>query len=201
MDVVRRNIEALRGRIAISTTPGKGTTFKMVLPLTLAIIDGMLVACGEERYIVPTLSIVESIKPDPGMLVSLARTNEMINLRGEILPLLRLHRLFAVSGAREDATQALVVIVEGMGRRVGLLVDDVVAQQQVVIKTLGSGLRETQFVSGAAILADGHVGLILNVDEIAGLVERKAHPRALEKVTASPAAIPAAERSAEEVQA
>jgi two-component system chemotaxis sensor kinase CheA len=172
----------MRGRIGITTAPGRGTTFKIVLPLTLAIIDGMLVASGEERYIVPTLSIVESIQPDAAMLVSLARTNEMINLRGEILPLLRLDRLLGIAGARAEATEALVVIVEGVGRRVGLLVDEVVAQQQVVIKTLGAGLRETPFVSGAAILADGRVGLILNVDEIAALVARgKGHaaPRAV----------------------
>jgi two-component system chemotaxis sensor kinase CheA len=173
MDVVKRNVEAMRGRVVISSTPGAGTTFKMVLPLTLAIIDGMLVACGEERYIVPTLSIIESIQPDAGMLVSFARTNEMINLRGEILPLLRMDRLFDVPGAKGDPTQALVVVVEGVGRRVGLLVDEVVAQQQVVIKTLAAGFRQTPFVSGAAILADGRVGLILNVEEIAQLVEKK----------------------------
>jgi two-component system chemotaxis sensor kinase CheA len=175
MDVVKRNVEAMRGRVVISSTPGAGTKFKVVLPLTLAIIDGMLVACGEERYIVPTLSIIESIQPDPGMLVSFARTNEMINLRGEILPLLRMDRLFNVRGAKADPTQALVVVVEGVGRRVGLLVDEVVAQQQVVIKTLGAGFRQTPFVSGAAILADGRVGLILNVEEIAQLVEKKGH--------------------------
>ncbi|HET7753834.1 MAG TPA: chemotaxis protein CheA [Anaeromyxobacteraceae bacterium] len=201
MDVVRRNIEAMRGRIAISTAPGRGTTFKLVLPLTLAIIDGMLVACGDERYIVPTLSIVESIKPDPSMLVTLARTNEMINLRGEILPLLRMDRLFGVRDAKADATDALVVVVEGAGRRVGLLVDEVVAQQQVVIKTLSSGLRETEFVSGAAILADGRVGLILNVDEVAGLVDRKGQAaRKFERFSASPGAIPAPALSRTEVQ-
>jgi two-component system chemotaxis sensor kinase CheA len=183
MDVVKRNVEAMRGRIVIQSVRGAGTTFKIVLPLTLAIIDGMLVACGEDRYIVPTLSIVESIQPEPQMLVSLARTNEMINLRGEILPLLRLHRLFSIAGAKPDPTQALVVIVEGGGRRVGLLVDEVVAQQQVVIKTLGAGFRQTPFVSGAAILADGRVGLILNVEEIAQLVERKGHGAARDAAT------------------
>jgi two-component system chemotaxis sensor kinase CheA len=201
MDVVRRNIEAMRGRITISSVPGQGTTFKLVLPLTLAIIDGMLVACGEERYIVPTLSIVESIQPDRSMLVSLARTSEMINLRGEILPLLRMDRLFGVRGAKSEATEALVVIVEGVGRRVGLLVDEVVAQQQVVIKTLGAGMRDTPFVSGAAILADGRVGLILNVEEIAGLVDRKSAGRGFEKLPVSAAAISAPACSPQEVQA
>jgi two-component system chemotaxis sensor kinase CheA len=174
MDVVKRNVEALRGRVTIHSRPGHGTTFKLVLPLTLAIIDGMLVACGEERYIIPTLSIVESLRPDRQMLVTMAQVNEMVNLRGEILPLLRLDALFGVEGARTDPTQALVVVVEGVGRRVGLLVDEVVAQQQVVIKTLGEGLGDTPYVAGGAILSDGRVGLILNVEQIVGLSQRRA---------------------------
>jgi two-component system chemotaxis sensor kinase CheA len=172
MDVVKRNIDAMRGRVLITSTFGAGTKFKIVLPLTLAIIDGMLVACGAERYIIPTLSIVESIQPDRKQLVSLAQRNEMINLRGEMLPLLRLDRLFGLAGAKSDPTEALVVVVEGMGRRIGLLVDEVVTQQQVVIKSLGEGMGDTRFMSGAAILSDGRVGLILNVDEIATLVHK-----------------------------
>ncbi|MBI5067672.1 MAG: chemotaxis protein CheW [Deltaproteobacteria bacterium] len=172
MDVVKRNIEGMRGRVLISTTKGQGTRFKMVLPLTLAIIDGMLVASGKERYIVPTLSIVESIQPDRSMLVTLASQNEMINLRGEILPLARLDRLFRLQGAKSDPTEALVVVVEGVGKRFGVLVDEVVAQQQVVIKSMGSGLSRTPFVSGAAILSDGKVGLILNVEEISTHVHK-----------------------------
>jgi len=169
MDVVKRNIEAMRGRVVITSTPGQGTRFKMILPLTLAIIDGMLVAAGNERYIVPTLSIVESIQPDRSMLLTLAGQAEMINLRGEILPLVRLDRLFRVVGAKADPTEALVVVMEGVGRRFGVLVDEVVAQQQVVIKNMGASMRETPFVSGAAILSDGRVGLILNVEEMSAV--------------------------------
>jgi two-component system chemotaxis sensor kinase CheA len=174
MDVVKRNLDAMRGRITIATTPGHGTTFKLLLPLTLAIIDGMLVACGHDRYIIPTLSIVESIQPSPGMLITFADQHEMINVRGEILPLLRLARLFGSENAKTDPTKALVVIIEGVGRRLGLLVDEVVTQQQVVIKSLGQGLGRTKYISGAAILADGRVGLIINVEEIAGnTIERR----------------------------
>jgi len=180
MDVVKRNIEGMRGRVLIRTTQGQGTRFKMVLPLTLAIIDGMLVASGRERYIVPTLSIVESIQPDRSMLVTLAAQNEMINLRGEILPLVRLDRLFRLEGAKGDPTEALVVVVEGVGKRFGVLVDEVVAQQQVVIKTMGSGLSRTPFVSGAAILSDGKVGLILNVEEISTQVHKGSRAAAQE---------------------
>ncbi len=174
MDVVKRNVDAMRGRITISTTPGHGTTFKVLLPLTLAIIDGMLVACGNDRYIIPTLSIVESIQPTQSMLVTFANQHEMINVRGEILPLVRLSRLFSSENAKTDPTKALVVIIEGVGRRLGLLVDEVVTQQQVVIKSMGQGLGRTKYISGAAILADGRVGLIINVEEIAGVtVERR----------------------------
>ncbi len=203
MDVVKRNIETLRGRVITTSKPGQGTTFKLVLPLTLAIIDGMLVACGEERYIIPTLSIIESVQPDSSMLVSLTGKNEMINLRGQILPLLRLDRLFELPGAKTDPTQALVVILEGFGRRLGLLVDEVVAQQQVVIKTLGSGISKTPFVSGAAILADGRVGLILNVEEIANLTHYRAQAALLQGGSGAGAApiihSPPAQASGEEV--
>jgi len=92
----------VRGRVGISTTPGQGTTFKLVLPLTLAIVDGMLVACGQDRYIIPTLSVIESIQPTEGMLVTFAGQVEMINVRGHILPLVRLARLFSVTGAKSD---------------------------------------------------------------------------------------------------
>lgn len=177
MDVVRKNVDAMRGRISIQTEPGQGATFKITLPLTLAIIDGMLVACGRERYILPTLSIVESIQPEPSMVLTHAGSNEMLNMRGSILPLLRLDRLLGSPGAIQDPSAGLVVVVEGLGRRVGLLVDEVIAQQQVVIKTMGEGVGEIPFVSGAAILADGRVGLIVNVEGLVSLVVEK-RPRA-----------------------
>jgi len=175
MDVVRRNIDAMRGRIAIKTVAGQGTTFKITLPLTLAIIDGMLVTCGDERYILPTLSVVESMKPEASMLVTQGGRNEMLNMRGTIFPLLRLDRLLGAHNGIQDPTRAIVVIVEGAGRKVGLLVDEVVAQQQVVIKTMGEGMGEVKFISGAAVLADGRVGLIVNVEEIASSILDKRH--------------------------
>jgi two-component system chemotaxis sensor kinase CheA len=175
MDVVRRNIDAMRGRVTIKSIPGQGTTFKITLPLTLAIIDGMLVACGKERYIIPTLSIIESIQPEPSMLVTQAGSNEMLNMRGNILPLLRMDKLLGAKGAIQDPSKGLVVIIEGSGRRVGLLVDEVIAQQQVVIKSMGEGVGDVPFVSGAAILSDGRVGLIVNVEGIVSLVLDKRH--------------------------
>jgi len=135
----------------------------------------MLVACGKERYIIPTLSIIESIQPEPAMLVTQAESNEMLNMRGNILPLLRMDRLLGAKDAIQDPTKGLVVIIEGSGRRVGLLVDEVIAQQQVVIKSMGEGVGDVPFVSGAAILSDGRVGLIVNVEGIVSLIVERRH--------------------------
>lgn len=175
MDVVRRNVEGMRGRVLIRSELGRGTTFKIVLPLTLAIIDGMLVAVGNERYIIPTLSIVQSLQPTHSMIKTLRGSRELIEVRGEIIPLLRLARLFDIEGSTssEDPTRGLVVVIESGGKKTGLLVDDVVTQYQVVIKSLGEAIEQAKFVAGAAILSDGHVGLIINTDEIACLKETK----------------------------
>jgi two-component system chemotaxis sensor kinase CheA len=170
MDVVKRTVEDLRGRVMISSVPGHGSTFRVVLPLTLAIIDGMLVACGKERYIVPSLSILESLQPRPGMISTYRNSDELINVRGELLPLFHLGNIFCIEDAVQDPCRALVMVVESMGRKVGLLVDDVVAQQQVVIKPVGSGVGQQEAFSGAAILSDGRVGLILNIDRICNAV-------------------------------
>jgi two-component system, chemotaxis family, sensor kinase CheA len=177
-------VEAMRGRVSISTVPGRGTTFKMVLPLTLAIIEGMLVAVGSERYIIPTLSVIESMVLQKNMYFSFAGQNELINVRGEILPLVRLSAMFDVKDAKTDLSQGLVVIVEGVGTRFGIFIDDVVTQQQVVIKSLGSGVETTKLVAGAAILSDGRVGLILNVDEMGSSLTRDG-TRSVSKAQAS----------------
>lgn len=173
MDVVKRNVEGMRGRVIIESTPGKGTTFRLVLPLTLAIIDGMLISVGPERYLVPSLSIVEALQPTAAMLSSMGERDELLTVRGQVMPMLRLSKLLGVDGARTDPTTALVVVVESVGKRVGLLVDQVIAQQQVVIKALGQGVGRAEFYSGAAILSDGCVGLILNVDKLCGLITYK----------------------------
>jgi two-component system, chemotaxis family, sensor kinase CheA len=168
MDVVKRSIEALRGRVVVSSVPGKGSIFKMVLPLTLAIIDGMLVSCGTEKYIIPSLSVIESLQPSTDMIRAFAGDKEIVIVRGESMPMLRLRRLFHIQGEEPALSQCRVVVVETIGRKIGLVVDDVVTQQQVVIKPL-AGLGETTLLAGAAILADGRVGLILNTDRLSTL--------------------------------
>ncbi|MCP4601414.1 MAG: hypothetical protein GY847_12965 [Proteobacteria bacterium] len=174
MDVVKKNIDAMRGRVSISSVPGQGTSFKIILPLTLAIIEGMLVACGKEKYIIPTLSIIESLQPDPTMLITCAEKSELINVRGEVIPIVRLDRIFGIKDAEQEPSNGLIVIVEGVGQRIALLMDEVLTQQQVVIKSLGDGIGKTEFVSGAAILSDGRVGLILNIDELGSMMEERA---------------------------
>ncbi len=166
MDVVKRNIESIRGRIITQSAKGRGTSFRLVLPLTLAIIDGMVIRSGAERFIVPTLNIVESLQPTRDMLFSIAGTYEHILVRGQSLPLMRLGDLLEVDSPEQDPTKALVIIVESMHSKVALLVDEVVMKHQVVIKTLGQELGVNQIFAGAAILSNGRVGLILNVESL-----------------------------------
>jgi two-component system chemotaxis sensor kinase CheA len=168
MDVVKKNIEALRGRVDISSAKGKGTTFTIRLPLTLAVIDGQVVRIGESRYIIPINAIVRSLRPTREQISTVQNRGEMVLERGELIPLVRLYKLLGAVPSTEDATEALIVVVEEDGRKCCLMVDDLLAQQQVVIKSLGEALGRVRGVSGGAIMGDGRVTLIL---DIPGLVE------------------------------
>lgn len=172
MDVVRRNIEAMRGRIEITSEKGKGSTFTIRLPLTLAITDGMLVRIGTEKFIVPTINIQLSFQPNQNMLSTVAGKGELVSLRGELMPIFRLHELFDVKNAVEKPTEGLLMIVADGRRRCALLVDELLGQQQVVAKTLGQGVGKIHGVSGGAILGDGCVGLILDTTEIVALARQ-----------------------------
>ncbi len=171
MDVVKRNIEQLHGQIEIQSTPGKGTTFSIKLPLTLAIIDGMVIRVADRRYVIPTLSVVRSVRPQEQDLSTVLGQGEMMDMEGRLVPLFRLDRLFEISGAEQDATKGIVTVVEDEGRQVGLLIDDLLGQQQIVIKSLGECMQGTQGVSGGAIMADGTVGLILDVGGLVKLAQ------------------------------
>jgi len=168
MDVVRKNIELLHGKVDISSTPGKGTTFTIRLPLTLAIIDGQIVKIGSDRYIIPINSIIHCLKPTAEQLSSVQNRGEMVMVRGELLPLVRLYKLFNIIPNTDDPTESLLVIVEADSKRCCLLVDELLGQQQVVIKSLGDGLGTVKGISGGAIMGDGRVSLILDVP---GLME------------------------------
>jgi two-component system chemotaxis sensor kinase CheA len=170
LDVVRRNIERLRGQVSISCKPGQGTLFRISLPLTLAIIDGFIVKVGEERYIIPTLSVRESFRPQPGMITEIQNRAEVVNVRGRIIPLLRLNETFGLTKTKSDATQGIVVVVEAGADSRCLLVDGLLHKQEVVIKNLNDMLvYKNHLLAGAAILGDGRVGLILDVNALVHL--------------------------------
>lgn len=164
MDVVRKNIESLGGNIIISTEEGMGSTFSIHLPLTLAILDGQTIEVGDETYIVPLVSIIESIRLMPEQINRLAGKGETLHLRNEYLPIIRLHEAFNIRSARaHKLTEGLVVVVEGPGGRCGLFVDNILGQQQVVIKSLEDNYRKVPGISGATILGDGSVALIIDI--------------------------------------
>jgi len=169
MDVVKRNIEGLGGAVSIDSTPGKGSKLTLKLPLTLAIIDGMTVRVGEDNYIIPLITVTESIRPKPSDLQRIVGKGEVVNLRGEWVPLVRLYEVFNITPEYTDPVQALLVIVEAENKRVAVLVDELTGQQQVVIKTLEQNYRKVQAISGATILGDGQVALILDVPGLAKL--------------------------------
>lgn len=162
MDVVRRNIEKLRGKIEIVSAVGKGSTFRIRLPLTMAIIDGLVVRVGEDRFILPSTSVQMALRPSRAALSTVHGRGEVLDHRGKILPIQRLHRRFSIPGAIENPWEGIIVIVENNGRATALLVDDMVTKQEVVIKSLGGFLQNLAGVSGGAILGDGTIALILD---------------------------------------
>lgn len=173
MDVVRRNISSLGGRIGVYSTPGEGSRFVLSLPLTLAVLDGMVISVGEERFVLPLTNIVESLRPKAEDLHGLVGQCDVMMARGEYVRLVYLHKLFGIPQAQGDATRGLVVLVETEdGSRLGLVVDEVLGQQQVVIKSLEANFRRLDGVAAATILGDGRVALILDV---AGLREMSRH--------------------------
>ncbi|MDB2414574.1 chemotaxis protein CheA [Rickettsiales bacterium] len=163
MDVVRRNIEGLGGSVVVYSKFGVGTTFEVTLPLTLAILDGMIVRVGKELYIIPIGNIVETLRPTATDINKIANKNDTINVRGEFVSVLYLHNLFNVNGAIEDASNALIVLVENGNDKFGLVVDELVGQQQVVIKSLEENSNSIPGISAATILGDGKVSLILDI--------------------------------------
>ena len=169
LDVVRRNVKELGGTIEVKNELGKGARFVITLPLTLAIVDGQSISVGKQNYIVPLISIIESLQIKQGALNRVAGQGEVFSFRGDYVPVIRLHEIFGVEPRAHDLHQGLIVIVEGDGRRVGLFVDDLLGQQQVVIKSLETNYGHIDGVSGATILGDGSVALIL---DLPGIIRR-----------------------------
>lgn len=170
MDVVRKNVESIRGQIEVESKIDQGTTFRLKIPLTLSIINGMILKLGDQRFVVPTTNILRSLSPDENQLTTLKDRGEVLNLRDEYISLCRLNRLFNLDVEDRAFTESLIVIVQGGGGKVGLQVDDILGQQEVVIKSLGLAFEELRGISGAAILGDGQVGLILDTQTLEDVV-------------------------------
>jgi two-component system chemotaxis sensor kinase CheA len=162
MDVVRRNIEKLRGKIEIDSEIGKGSRFRIILPLTMAIIDGLIVKVGEDRFILPTTSVKMAYRPAADTISTVQGRGEVLDLRGKIIPLHRLHQKFGIVPKAQNPADGIVVVVEFTGRTSGLLVDEMVSKQEVVIKSLGALMQGLPGVAGGAILGDGNIALILD---------------------------------------
>ncbi len=171
MDVVKQAIEKLRGKIEIQSTPGKGTTFTASFPLTLAIIDGMIVRVGEERYIVPTSAVRQLLRPEQERYSSVVNKGEMINVRGKLMPLVRLHSLFSIEPQYRQPWEALVMVMDSDGKSKCVMVDEILGKEEVVVKGLSEGVRSCRGVSGGAILGDGNIGLILDPEGLFDLSE------------------------------
>jgi two-component system chemotaxis sensor kinase CheA len=163
MDVVRRNIQDLGGNVQISSQEGIGSTIRIRLPLTLAILEGQMLRVGKENYVVSLVSIIETVQPTRERINSIAGTTELFRHRENYLPIIRLHELFDIEPDSREVTDGLLVVVEADGRRAAILVDELLAQQQVVIKSLDTHFKQVPGLAGATIHGDGTVALILDV--------------------------------------
>jgi two-component system, chemotaxis family, sensor kinase CheA len=167
MDVVKRNVQALGGRISVRSKFGQGSSFSLSLPLTLAVVDGMVVSVGDETFIIPLVAIVENLRPQAADIHPIVGRGDVLALRGEYLPLVYLHRVFSIGGAIGDPCRGIVIIVQSESAgRVGIVVDELLGQQQVVVKSLEANYEPVEGISGATILGNGRVALILDVGRL-----------------------------------
>ncbi|HQH27030.1 MAG TPA: chemotaxis protein CheW, partial [Oligoflexia bacterium] len=170
MDVVKKNIEKIKGRVDIQSVPGKGASFILRIPLTLAIIEGMLVRVGDGRYIVPLLAIRESVHPEAGQITVTPEGAELIRVRDDFFPVVRIHRLFGKTPQYTELHQGIIILVDFEGKTIALFVDEILGQQETVIKGLSDYVAQARSISGCTILGDGEVSLILDIGGIAQAV-------------------------------
>jgi two-component system chemotaxis sensor kinase CheA len=169
MDIVRRNVQMLRGRIDIQSVRGQGATFSLQLPLTLAIVDGLVLSVGADRFVIPTPAVQESLRPQPQQVHTSGGRPSMVQVRDRLIPLLHLGRAFGISGAKTEIADAIVVIAEDNGRPVAIVVDELLGKREVVIRSLGEMFRGVRGIAGGAILGDGRIGLILDTGGLMAL--------------------------------
>ncbi|MBP9599445.1 MAG: chemotaxis protein CheA, partial [Desulfobacter sp.] len=173
MDVVKDGIEKFRGHLNIASKKGKGTKFIISLPLTLAIIDGMLIGVDDQRYVIPTIAIQKAFKPRQGEYFTVKGKGEMVKDRGNLIPLIRLNEIYGTSNNKKSIDACLVVVVESKEEKRAILIDELLGKDEYVIKSLGHSMNDIQGIAGGAILADGKVGLILDVDGIFSIVAQR----------------------------
>lgn len=166
MDVVQKRIQKLRGQIEIDSVAGQGTSFLLRLPLTLAMIDGLVVGVGKERYVVPIFSVREMLRPSADMVFTMQGRQEMVLVRNNLMPVLRLYQRFGVKPRSEQAAESLLIVAEAAGKCFCLMVDELIGKQEVVIKSLGENLKDIPGIAGGSILGDGRVGLILDLEGV-----------------------------------
>jgi two-component system chemotaxis sensor kinase CheA len=176
MDVVKKNMESIGGRIEIDSSLGQGTSMIIRLPLTLAILDGLSIAVGDQIYIVPLGFISESLQPDPGDIKEISGQGEVVHVRGEYLPLIALHKMFGIHPKITNPAEGILVLLEAEGKKVALFVDELVGQHQVVIKSLETNYRKVPGVSGATIMGDGRVAMIIDVGALVKLAQHSRQP-------------------------
>ncbi|MFG6176459.1 chemotaxis protein CheW [Halomonas sp. THAF12] len=186
MDVVKRNIQGMGGNVQIMSRPGEGTTIRIVLPLTLAILDGMSIKVGGEVFILPLSAVLESLQPSRDDLYAMAGDDVVLKVRDEYLPVVPVHEALDVADAKTELDEMIAVIVQGEGRRYALLVDELIGQQQVVVKNLETNYRKVPGVSAATILGDGSVALILDITDLHRLNRAKKEARRGQRVDAAP---------------
>ena len=169
MDVVKRNIDSISGRVEISSRQGLGCTVTIRLPLTLAILDGLSIAVGDQIYIVPLSFISESLQPGTADIKSVSGQGKVVHVRGEYIPMIALHEIFNIKPRINNPAEGIIVLLESEGRKVALFVDELVGQHQVVIKSLETNYRKVAGISGATIMGDGRVAMIMDVSSLVKL--------------------------------
>jgi two-component system chemotaxis sensor kinase CheA len=175
LDVVKKNLEKIKGRVDIKSTPGKGTSFMLRIPLTLAIIEGMLVRVGRSKYIIPLLAIMESFRPQEQHITVLPNGSEVVRVRDALLQVSRLYRLNAIQPDTENLHEGILVIVENQGEQLCLFVDEIIGQIQTVIKGLPDYMGAVEGLSGCCIMGDGEVCLILDVGSLIKKAKAEEH--------------------------